>query len=75
MAYVNLLSSEFNLTLWYQVCHDETGVIDLSDVIDKPTYAIITSSMLILAKILNFLLLNIHLRRSTYTHKHSQSTI
>ena len=35
---------------------DETGVVDLSEVADKPTYVILTSSRLILVKMLKCLL-------------------
>ena len=34
---------------------DESSIVDLSDVADKPTYVIFTSSRLILAENLNFL--------------------
>ena len=53
---VNLLFTEFNLALWYQLFHDqnldpdETGVVDLSEVAHKPTYVILTSSRLILVE-------------------------
>ena len=58
---MNLLSSEIPLGLWYQLIHDqnldpnETGIVDLSEVANKPTYVILTSSRLILAENLNFL--------------------
>ena len=41
------------LLMW--CTRDETGIIDLSEVIDKPTYVIVTSSKLILAESLKFL--------------------
>ena len=44
---------------------DETGVVDLSVVADNPTYVMVTSSRVILAENLKFLLLNIHIRHFT----------
>ena len=67
MVDVNLLFTEFNLALWYQLFHDrnldpdETGVIDLFEVAYKPTYVILTSSRLILVENLSFLFSNLML--------------
>ena len=51
-------------------CHDRnvdpdvTSVVELSEVAEKPTYIIVTSSRSISVENLNFLLLNIHLKHS-----------